>query len=189
MQEGEGQWVTLREHEDDEIYSEYPNQIRRKRDKLIIKERVDKIMGYIMCNLNGTPFGKHRLVAIQFIPNPNQLPQVDHINHDRTDYHLSNLRWVTASDNSRNISTQKGIKYTFVNEISLEAIHVTKYSGYEFANLYYHENLFYYWNGIQYRILHIYEQVNGALVVTIRDVNGHGVTIYYSKFKREYDLI
>lgn len=41
----------------------------------------------------------HRLVAEAFLPNPANRPFVNHINRNKTDANLSNLEWVTASEN------------------------------------------------------------------------------------------
>jgi hypothetical protein len=45
----------------------------------------------------------HRLVSQAFHPNPEGLPCVDHIDHDRTNNNADNLRWVTYRTNSRNL--------------------------------------------------------------------------------------
>lgn len=48
-----------------------------------------------------------RLVAISFIPNPQNKPQIDHINGDKNDNSAWNLRWATQLENQRNPITRE----------------------------------------------------------------------------------
>lgn len=41
----------------------------------------------------------HRLVALTLIPNPEGLKEVDHINKNRSDNRVENLRWITMPNN------------------------------------------------------------------------------------------
>ena len=58
----------------------------------------------------------HRLLALTYIPNPDNLPFVDHIDRDKTNNSLSNLRWVTQSQNTINsrIVGKLGFRHIYI---------------------------------------------------------------------------
>jgi hypothetical protein len=60
----------------------------------------------------------HRLVALAFIPNPDEKPFIDHIDNNKTNNNAYNLRWCTSNENQQNIglksnntSGHKGVFY------------------------------------------------------------------------------
>lgn len=59
--------------------------------------------GYKTCTLwdgeKARKFYIHRLVATCFLPNPDGLPHVNHIDGDKSNNHVSNLEWVSIKDN------------------------------------------------------------------------------------------
>lgn len=68
------------------------------------KERVLKgnpnSQGYCRVWLNKKTYKVHRLVAESFIPNPDNKPQVNHIDGNKQNNCVSNLEWATASENN-----------------------------------------------------------------------------------------
>lgn len=61
--------------------------------------------GYLRIGLNKDKViktvGVHRLVAEAFIPNPDNLPQVDHIDGNKLNNTVENLQWISPSDNTK----------------------------------------------------------------------------------------
>lgn len=67
------------------------------------KERILKPMlnhkGYLVVDINGKVKLVHRLVAQIFIPNPDNKPQVNHKDGNKQNNCVSNLEWMTSSEN------------------------------------------------------------------------------------------
>lgn len=187
------EFVPLLDHEDYEILNDYPFTIRRKDNHYEIRER-DRGNGYIRISLNGTSYDKHVLIAKQFIPNddPEHKSEVDHINHDKSDYHLNNLRWVSHSQNNRNRTSFNNKKCKYVDTISDDAIVVdyydTRTERHEFENYYYHDGVFYYDNDSNYRILNVNINKTGCCSVRMKDKNNKDVSVVIKRFKEQHDF-
>jgi hypothetical protein len=86
------------------------DKIGRNRDKFypkrIMRQSVEK-QGYLRLSLTDrnkteTRHAVHRLVAIAFIPNPKNLPEVDHKKGNKKDNRVTELKWVTSKENVEN---------------------------------------------------------------------------------------
>ena len=88
---------------------DYPNyliyedgRVQNKKTKRYLKPRLQNY-GYYRCSLckNGKPksFLIHRLVANHYIPNPDNKPQTDHIDGNKINNNIINLRWVSHIEN------------------------------------------------------------------------------------------
>ena len=74
---------------------------RRMKPETILKPKMAH--GYVLVTLckDAKQFNAsvHRLVAEAFIPNPNNKPEVNHIDGCRSNNDISNLEWCTSSEN------------------------------------------------------------------------------------------
>ncbi len=90
-------------------------RLRKHVQKKIMKQQIQKT-GYATCQLSKNGVTKtcspHRLVALMFLPNPENKPCVNHINHKRHVNLLLNLNWMTHGENKRHASTNPERKLT-----------------------------------------------------------------------------
>ncbi len=63
--------------------------------------------GYVIVGILAKTYPVHRLLAITWIPNPENKPTVEHIDRNRLNNELSNLKWATFSEQSQNQSRSK----------------------------------------------------------------------------------
>lgn len=82
----------------------------KNRKEKILKPYKNKL-GYLRVTLSKDNKVKymfiHRLVAIAFIPNPENKPCIDHINTIPSDNRVENLRWATYKENMNNELTKE----------------------------------------------------------------------------------
>jgi hypothetical protein len=84
-------------------------KVYNKKRKIFMKHICNLRYKYITLRDNGISkkFTIHRLVAIHYIPNPNNLPTVDHIDRDKDNNNVSNLRWADMKTQCQNRSQSK----------------------------------------------------------------------------------
>ena len=95
-------WKELQGYEDRYRISDH-GRIWSKQKFKCMGERISKT-GYVNMSLRqkNSPAKQHtlhRLVAIAFIPNPENKPQVNHIDGDKQNNCVENLEWATCSEN------------------------------------------------------------------------------------------
>ena len=88
-------------YEDGKIISRFGKELYHNIKK-------DKYINIVLYKNNKCKtFRLHRLLAIAFIPNPENKPDVDHIDRNRSNNNLENLQWVTKLENNQNKGDMK----------------------------------------------------------------------------------
>ena len=187
-------WEALTDFEDDyEVETEPPHRIRRKRDGLMLKTTLHKATGYVLVSLNGEKYYYHRILAKHFIPNPDDLPQVDHIDRDKANNALENLRWVNRSQNMSNRSKFTLQKREYVDHAPNDITEIRTFNDVE-----YDENKYFFCFENDRVVLRVNDHKwqwlaqqpsQGYLKINMRDINGRNHQIYMHKLIKHFRTV
>lgn len=82
------------------VYKDYGNDFYYPKTNFI-----NKATGYVCCGITFPDGNKqqriHVLLAKAYIPNPNNYPVVMHLDNNKTNYNLDNLKWGTIAENTK----------------------------------------------------------------------------------------
>lgn len=101
------------------LYEAHPEgYVRNKKTRRIMQSECKKHR-YISLFLNNNKMvSLHRLIALTFLSNPNNLPQVNHKDGNKRNNTLSNLEWISPSDNIKH-SVSMGRKKSYNKSIPI----------------------------------------------------------------------
>ena len=129
-----------------QVLTDYPNYEINTKTQMIRNIKTKRILsiytsknGYQFVQIGGRNQCYHRVIASQFVPNPDpkKYNEVNHKNHIRNDNRPVNLEWVTPSANQRDRLPFTQQKKMVVKELLEGCSPIAQYKGYTFDDYYY----------------------------------------------------
>jgi hypothetical protein len=124
------------------------------------------------------------LICIQFIPNPQNLPEVDHINGIRNDNRLQNLRWCSKSTNdfNRHIASN-GFHYEYFDNLPEGSRPFLMYNNHDFEGYSIdNDHNIYFYNSVAFRKLQTLTN-HQQLFYRLTDIIGRYVNVYLNNLQ------
>lgn len=116
-------------------YISNEGQVKNSKDRILKGDLNSK--GYRRVQINSKHLMIHRLVGIYFVPNPDNKPQINHIDYNKLNNHYSNLEWMTNQENNAHSFTKGRISGN--TKLSIDAlkdvIHQLSLPGYNVKQL------------------------------------------------------
>lgn len=125
---------TIHDKEDFEPIKDYPDYLIH-RDSRIYSTKMNQFMsfqprnGYMTILFGESRHHVHQIVAIQFLPNPENRKQVNHKDGNKLNNHVDNLEWATNGEN-QNHAYETGLKTTTaVKQYLLDGTFIREYKS------------------------------------------------------------
>ncbi|CAL6030320.1 Conserved_hypothetical protein [Hexamita inflata] len=152
-----------------------------------VKHSINKGYYYVHLQYQGKSYNRsvHRLLAQAYIPNPEDYTEVDHIDCNKENNNLENLRWVSRSQNLENQNGSRGKLFRFVDQLPEDSVEIEIYSGHYFEDYYWtaKENKLYFNNGVRIREMNLIQSGN-YLVYCCRDINNKQILIPITRLQK-----
>ena len=130
-------WAKVKGYEEIYAISNYGRIKNITKDRLL--SPINNGVGYYRVELRRNNVGKkqyiHRMVAEAFLLNPHKKAEVNHKDGNRSNNHVSNLEWVTSSENTKH-AVYKGTLKAWGNKAKpIEAISIETGTVIKFATI------------------------------------------------------
>lgn len=130
--------------------------------------------GYLVVSLQYKMFRVHRIVAEAFLPNPDNLPQVNHKDEDKSNNRVDNLEWCDSKYNNNYGTARIRAKETAIKNGSCTGL-----SKEEYRKKYYEEN--------KDKIKEYRKEYSQKYYQDNKDKIKDNVRSYYQNHKKEYN--
>ena len=178
-------FTPLRDFEDSyEIEVDPPHRIRRIGSDRFVSSYVGNT-GYAKIQLNGRICQYHRILAKHFLPNPDDLPEVDHVDRNPLNNSIDNLRWISRSENARNRTVTAYGRREYLNVAPNDITEIRTFNGVD-----YDENKYFFcyendqvvqrYNDHKWKFISEHPH-HGYLRINMRDINGRNHMVYMHK--------
>jgi hypothetical protein len=182
----EQEWDDLIVAPDDYQINRRTHVIRNKHTGISPTINENRHTGYFQFTINSATHPLHRILALQYVhnPSPERFTVVDHIDRNKKNNDLSNLRWVEPAFNSKNCLSHINQAYEWLDMLPEDLVQIQSYGKHHFDNLFYAQGHFYIQVGLQYRRL----KVKTRSRLSVQNDQGENIAVYLSKLKRDYHL-